>query len=79
MCRTYESKEGLFTRLCYRTGRKGFRLPGDVVSQSGHYGPVAGGVRIGPPRSRAKYEGCITCQGPVSRHHKICALCEKGQ
>ena len=28
MCRTYETKEGPYTRLCYRTGRRGHRVPG---------------------------------------------------
>ena len=67
MCRTYESKNGPYTRLCSRTGQPGRHLPGRLADlprtpSGGHVAGRGGGRRrtgggVGPK--------CAECGRPL--------------
>lgn len=79
MCRVYETLDGPYTRLCYRTGRRGERLTGRLVEPGGHYRTLYARTRNRGSRPAAKPRRCTTCNGPVSRHDTVCSLCRQNR
>ena len=79
MCRVYETKNGPFTRLCYRTGSRGERMAGRHVKDwqcvlRGRITKAVRKVTTGP-----MLLPCEACRGPVSKHDRICSLCREGK
>ena len=81
MCRVYETAQGPYTRLCYRTGRRGQRLPGRRVGPGGHVAPQPRSRKPSAKRRRPALapRRCALCRGPVSRHDAVCSLCRDGR
>ena len=55
MCHVYGTGENTWTRLCYRTGQPGARIPGDARGPNGHV-----------PASRRKKHAGPTPKRPAS-------------
>ena len=76
MCRVYGSGADAYTRLCYRTGRAGAHVSGDLLRGRRHaFGPAAPGQQLAAP---AKAPRCA-CGAPMRRGAKQCAACEWGR
>lgn len=83
VCRVYGSGAGQYTRLCYRTGRRGQRVPGDVLHGRKHYYPPGErGAPKAPPKPPVRTalgepveRWRCACGAPMSRHATECEGC----
>ena len=73
MCRFYSTREGGYTRLCYRTGRRGERVSGNVIPEGKHH-VVGSGRRT---TRTVEVERCKKCEcvWHVKRYGPICDNC----
>ena len=79
MCHIYGSGKNTWTRLCYRTGQPGARIPGDARDPNGHVPASRRKGRAGstPKRRRAREPVCALCAAPHQRLNDTgrCPLC----
>lgn len=78
MCRVYGSGDGVYTRLCYRTGRPGAHVPGDLLDGGRRrhaYGPTSPAPRTRLP---VRCPRCA-CGAPMRRGASQCASCAWGR
>ena len=75
MCRAYVTKNGTYTRLCYRTGRRGERIAGRIEGR--HY--KSGYSKRKNSQSSTNPNRCYECKAPMSRHENYkCQFCKEG-
>ena len=80
MCRIYESKNGPYTRLCYRTGQPGRHLPGRLGTD---IPATPSGLHVASTRTRSKRgrkdpgTRCIECNRRLwaGSTPPLCAKC----
>lgn len=71
MCRVY----GDTVRLCFRTGRRGVRVPVATATWNASHRHVIGNRATGP---RSPRRACALCGTPaVSKHSRLCGACER--
>ena len=79
MCHIYGTGENTWTRLCYRTGQPGARIPGDARGPNGHVPANQRKGRAGPTSKghRAREPVCALCAAPHRRLNEAgrCPLC----
>ena len=79
MCHGYGTDENTWTRLCYRTGQPGARIPGDARGPNGHVPASRRKERSDPTpkHRRAREPVCALCGAPDEKLNEAgrCPIC----
>ena len=80
MCRFYSTKDGIgYTRLCYKTGRRGERIKGPAIPEGKRHVTGIGRRAAAVPGAERVATHCIRCgrNWHVARFGPTCDNCLK--